>query len=584
MNDHNRAPASIGVPADENTETDQKKVIDQQARADFLFLQADLESLDGRSQSSIESLKSAITIDPDSSVLMQRLAVEYYRRGQLQDSLYWAQKALDKSPDKRDLILFVAGLLTSKKQFDKAETLYKKLIKVDKEDAEGHLYLAAVYSEKKDYAKANEYFTRLLTFKSYESKHIGYYYRARSAMESGNKKLMPQVRSDLQKSLDHKPDYFEALQLLGQIMEKAEGRDAVFKFYAQHQKKKGPYARLAEVLSQYYIDKDDYDKAYEQLEILEWNSDDQVAVKLKMALILIDKKMYSMAESKLEELSVLVPESDKVKFYLGAVYEEQKKLDKAIDVYLQIPKSSGHFEDARIHASFLLKSQGYSDRGLAVIKESLTVKSENIQSYFLTSQFYEEKKQYDLAVQTLTKAADGKFANNAQLHYFMGTLYDRMNEKDKMFTSMRKVLALDEENVQALNYVAYSLAELNLDMDEAETMATKAYKLQNDDAFIIDTLGWIHYKRGHFKKAVELLEKAHNLSPEVSVIAEHLGDAYTKLNNTQKAKDVYLKAIDSETDSDKKRQIEFKVSELEKRQNGRQPASVPSDASLREQQ
>ena len=44
-----------------------------------------------------------------------------------------------------------------------------------------------------------------------------------------------------------------------------------------------------------------------------------------MALILIEKKIYDKATVKLEEILKEAPESDKIRFYLGAVYEETKQ-------------------------------------------------------------------------------------------------------------------------------------------------------------------------------------------------------------------------------------------------------------------
>ncbi|WP_409478959.1 tetratricopeptide repeat protein [Pseudobdellovibrio sp. HCB154] len=570
MNDHNRAPASLGVPQTAS-EADQSAV-EQQAQADYLFLKADLESADGEQASSIENLKSAIQIDPQSVVLMQKLSVEYYKKGQVTDAIYWIQKALEKDPKRKDNLLLFGSMLMAKKEFDKAEVAYNKIVKQYPKDAEAYLYLGALHSEKNEFAKANTFFSKVITIGTYEPKHLPYYYRARSILDSGNKALFGAAKKDLTKVFEQKPDFLEAIQVYSSIVEKTEGKKAVFKFYVDYQKKYGPVVRLAEVLSQYYIEKDQYDKAYEQLEFMEANSEDPIQVKLKMALILIDKKNYGKAMTKLEELNEAVPESDKVKFYLSAVYEELKQPEKAIKTYLSIQPSSNHYDDARVRAAFLLKNTKQLDKALSTMKEAVANKKENLQLHFMLAQIQEDDNQFTDAISTL-KRADDQFPKNTQVHYFLGTLYDRLEKKDLMMKHMRQAVNYDEKNHQALNYVAYSISEMGGDLDEAEQFALKAYALQKDDAFIIDTLGWVYFKKGEYAKALTYLEKAHEFAPDVGVIAEHLGDVYLKLKKDDKARNAYLKARKEEKDSARLKALDGKITSLEKADSQRSPAS-----------
>jgi tetratricopeptide (TPR) repeat protein len=574
LNDHNRAPASLGVPQTAS-DTDEAAV-EKQAQADYLFLKADLESADGEQASSIENLKSAIQIDTNSVVLMQKLSVEYYKKGQITDAIYWIQKALEKDPKRKDNLLLYGSMLMAKKEFDKAEVAYNKIVKMFPKDAEAFLYLGALHSEKNEFTKAHGFFTKVIAIGTYEPKHLPYYYRARSILDSGHKAQFGAAKKDLQKVFEMKPEFLEAIQVYSSIVDKTEGKQAVFKFYIDYQKKYGPVVRLAEVLSQYYIEKDQYEKAYEQLEVLEANSEDPIQVKLKMALILIDKKNYPKAMVKLEELNTVVPESDKVKFYLSAVYEELKQTEKAIQTYLAILPSSTHYDDSRVRAAFLLKNTQQLDKALTVMKEAVASKKENLQLHFMLAQIQEDGSQFNDAVATLKKA-DEQFPKNTQVHYFLGTLYDRLQKKDLMLKHMRQSVSYDEKNHQAMNYVAYSITEVGGDLDEAEQLALKAFALQKDDAFIIDTLGWVYYKKGEYVKALSYLEKAHELSPDVGVIAEHLGDVYLKLKKDEKARNAYLKARKEEKDLARLKTLDGKITSLEKTDSSqRNPASSDS--------
>ncbi len=577
MNDRNRAPASLAIPEYyENDKVPSVEAVHGQVEADFLFLKSDLESQAGKSGESIELLKSALVYDPSASTLMQKLAVEYYKKGQTRDALYWAEKAKDKSPERRDLTLLVAGLYTSTKNYAQAEHEYLNLLKKDKDDAEATLYLGAVYSEMKNYSRAVQKFQELTKHSQYASKHLAHYYLARVYLEQGLKSANKLAQASLKKCLDSKPDFFEGISLLAQLIQKEEGIEKSIKFYSQHQKKYGPNPKIAEILAQHYIEKNNYDQAFEQLEILDSYSDDLIQVKLKMALILIDKKEYDPAIGKLKEILSLAPESDKVRFYLSAVYEEKKQYQNAFDEYMKIIKTSSYFEEARLHSAYLAKVMGQTDLAMKVLQESINYKSENPQSFFLLAQFHEDKKDLKKALETLN-LAENKFPKNAQVIFYKGTIQDKLNLKTEMIKTMKRVLALESDHVQAMNYLAFSWAELNLDLEQAERYARQAVAKEKEDAFILDTLGWVLFKKGQFKEAAEVLEKAHSLQPSVGIIAEHLGDIYSKVQKFDKARSYFLKAVESETDPDKKKDIQQKMSQIESSLKNRSPASAVSD-------
>ena len=74
--------------------------------------------------------------------------------------------------------------------------------------------------------------------------------------------------------------------------------------------------------------------------------------------------------------------------------------------------------------------------------------------------------------------------------------------------------------------MAYTYAEINRELDEAELLARWALSLKSNNGYIQDTLGWIMFKQGHIENSIKLLESAYKIESDERVIAEHLGDAY----------------------------------------------------------
>jgi len=130
---------------------------------------------------------------------------------------------------------------------------------------------------------------------------------------------------------------------------------------------------------------------------------------------------------------------------------------------------------------------------------------------------------------------------------------------------MEDVLEVDPEHANALNFIGYSWADKEINLDKAEEMIKKALEKKPDDGYIIDSLGWVYFKRGEYEKALIEIDKAYQKLPNDPTIAEHLGDVYAILKNYAKAKEHYERSITLEKDNEKKKIIKKKLMELEER-------------------
>ena len=93
---------------------------------------------------------------------------------------------------------------------------------------------------------------------------------------------------------------------------------------------------------------------------------------------------------------------------------------------------------------------------------------------------------------------------------------------------MRKAIELNPSNAPALNYLGYTYAESGTHLGEAEKLIKRALVIEPEDGFYVDSLGWVYYQKGEYRKAVDELEHAVNLTGDDPTITEHLGDAYGK--------------------------------------------------------
>lgn len=106
----------------------------------------------------------------------------------------------------------------------------------------------------------------------------------------------------------------------------------------------------------------------------------------------------------------------------------------------------------------------------------------------------------------------------------------------------RAVLAAQPENPEALNNLAYLMAEYGGQPVEALKYAQKAKELAPDRPEYSDTLGWILYKQGLYPSAVQELERA-TAQRAKPTWEYHLAMAYAKAGNDTRARSTLDRAL-----------------------------------------
>jgi Flp pilus assembly protein TadD len=156
---------------------------------------------------------------------------------------------------------------------------------------------------------------------------------------------------------------------------------------------------------------------------------------------------------------------------------------------------------------------------------------------------YEESNDYKKA-ETLFQRGLALKPDDTEYLFRLGVIYDKQGNKLDAIEKMKEVIKLEPDHFNALNYLGYTYAEMNIHLEEAESLIRKALKYKPDDAYITDSLGWVYFQKGEYRKALFYLEKAVQMAktPD-AVLLEHLGDVYLKLNRKQDALKTYQRAL-----------------------------------------
>jgi tetratricopeptide (TPR) repeat protein len=233
---------------------------------------------------------------------------------------------------------------------------------------------------------------------------------------------------------------------------------------------------------------------------------------------------------------------DKVRYLLASTYEQKKDNMRAIEAYSGIAASSELFVSSQMRAALLLKNENKINQAIDLIQKAIKTKSDQILFYLFLSALYEETSD-NKASERILKSGLDIAPKNIDLHYALGVLYDKTDRFTECVDVMKKILAIDPDNAEALNFLGYSYAERGINLDEAEKMVIRALEIKPGNGYLLDSLGWIYFKKNQMGQAEKYLKEALKLIPDEVEILEHMGDLYARQNKMKEAGTLYEKAL-----------------------------------------
>lgn len=248
---------------------------------------------------------------------------------------------------------------------------------------------------------------------------------------------------------------------------------------------------------------------------------------------------------------------------LGGLAENLKQPERAIEFYSKVPATSPMHRISELQLGLTLAQTGKVDEAREHLKSLLASDPKDIRSYLAYGSVLSDAKDYkamadnyDKAVETLGPVAKrGDWA----VYFQRGIAYERLKEWDQAEPNFKKALELNPEQPQVLNYLGYSWVDKNLNLDDAMDMIRRAVELRPNDGYIVDSLGWAHYRLGQFDEAVVELERAIELRAGDPTINDHLGDVYWRVGRKVEAVYQWNRALIGDSDDVDKAKVKEKI-------------------------
>lgn len=238
--------------------------------------------------------------------------------------------------------------------------------------------------------------------------------------------------------------------------------------------------------------------------------------------------------------------------FLSEIAQKQNDQAGAIQWLERVPTNSRvHFE-AQLTRASLLARQSRPEAGLAALS---SLKPRNLRETQLQTvtraQILREAGRYQAAFDVLDRAIrqrkDDK--DTIDLLYDRAIAAEKVGRLDVLEKDLRRLIKLRPDDGNAYNALGYTLADHNQRLPEALTLIEKANQLNPGDPHIQDSLGWVYFRLGRTRDALDVFRTLWQRSPDTEV-GTHYGEVLWHAGQQDAARDIWRQCRQQDPDNE----------------------------------
>ena len=300
--------------------------------------------------------------------------------------------------------------------------------------------------------------------------------------------------------------------------------------------------------AQLLVESDLYDRAGPVMERASELSVGDSDTWLRLGLLALTAERNDQAQRYLMGVLNDDPYNERAHFYLARIADRGHDYESAIHHYDSVPEGE-FFITSKVRAAELTADRGDVDDGIERLRELSPMSADpsmKVQLITAESRILRNADRGEEAVGVLSAGLE-QYPADSGLLYARALAAESNGDNQQMEDDLAQLLTAEPDNAHALNALGYHLVVNNKRLDDAQTYLEKAIALQPDDAAITDSLGWLRFRQGRLAEAKELLNQAYAIFPD-GEIAAHLGEVLWMMGDTNEARSVWNKALESEPD------------------------------------
>jgi tetratricopeptide (TPR) repeat protein len=520
------------------------------------YLRAQIAVGRGELQQATTELRFALAMDGESPFLHTSLAMVLAQAGHLDQAHEALKQALARDPAFPDALVLQGQLFHQQGKLDRAQRSFERCVRSNPKHGPGYLHLADLLEERDRPDQARRVLMDMV--KRAKAADEGHERLALLCLRQVDYGCAPrhlakvlEVRSDIQtlvrlahvhRALGNMP---QAIRLLREAFDRSGGS-------------LGIATMLVEVLHQTGRTQDLSDL----LTILETAARDRPADLPRVVQLTLLAKQPARALA-LAEQQMRVEPSPKLQIALGEALFRNGRPDEGkaqLTRLLDGPEGG----QAALRLATLLTEERDHDRASDVLRQALTRHGHNTELVLALSRSLYLAGKNEASVQAMRRALLGR-PDARRLRFGLAVALERTGAWRQSLAEIRAILAKRPKDAAAHNFLGYTLADRGTELKRAERAIRRALYLEPGAGYIIDSLGWLYYRKGNWARAQRLLAMAARLSPREPEILEHLAEVNVALKKIGHAIQLLRKAIAVSDDEKLAARLKRRIQQLEQR-------------------
>jgi tetratricopeptide (TPR) repeat protein len=603
----------------------------------------------GQMNGAIEEYKKALELDPDNSMIYSEMAEMYLKNNRIREAVDTAERAIKADPDNLEAHRLLSSVYVqiigraNVQQPPSVDTInnaireFEEIVRIDPSERQAFLMLGRLYQVKGDRTKAAEIYKAYLGIEP--GSEEGATALAKLQMDAGNNKEAAEL---LEEFVKQQPESSAAFQTLGQAYSDLREFEKAAAAYRRASELDPDDLELKKSEAQALFFADKIDEAAQQYQELVANEPEDGLSLLRLGQIYRRQMKYDAAREHLKKAEQFFPDSLEVQFNVMLLDRDQGFLDDALrrsaDILKKSEKPDGRYTDSEkqnrrvflTHQGLLYSTLGKYDEAIRSFTELKSLASDdndgsvdaliidtyrnaknidkafqyseqalkdapdNRQLQMLHADLMAEKGRVDDSIKALQQIAKGsedldilsmmasiyqrarkfaeaqavldkaiqRFPQEPHVFFLLGALYEKQKKFSDAEGAFRKALQLNEDDAAVLNYLGFILADRGLKLEEAVKLTQKAVESDPVNGAYLDSLGWAYFKLNKLDLAEQYLKKAAIFSSTDPAIHDHLGDLYFKTRRFDEARTEWTKSLQLATDQDEANKVKKKLDDL----------------------
>ncbi len=283
----------------------------------------------------------------------------------------------------------------------------------------------------------------------------------------------------------------------------------------------------------------DGDGARSALERIVAVDPDEALPRIALAAVLADQGRYADAMNTLRVVSQASGRDD-VRLELGRLAERSGDISEALLWYREVERDEYAAAAAAGIARVLAKNETL-ESGVKFLQTARAGQPEWASSLTrIEAELLRAHGKPKDAQRLLTAALETQ-PHDDELRYSRAMAAVDAADLRVALKDLRELLAAEPDDPLLQNALGYTLADAGRKLAEAESLLTAALAGAPDEAAVLDSFGWLKFRRGDALTARGYLERAHKLDGDAEISA-HLGEVLWTLGERDAARGIWAAA------------------------------------------